>query len=218
MCSIEDTGIGINAEDQSKIFQDFTQSEGGFQRRYGGLGIGLSICHKLVSALAGGMSLTSKTGQGSIFIVGVPVKIASAPTVKQVHPLASAQLPILIVEDNAVNQRVMAKLLEALGYQCIIASNGIEALDILAEQESSLVLMDLQMLEMDGFSCTEAIRQGSAQFKRIPIIAVTANLMDADKEKCLLSGMNDFLEKLVNMAGLKKTLSRYVVAIGNDNA
>ncbi len=209
-CAIEDSGIGIGREDLSKIFDEFTQSEGGFQRRFGGLGIGLSICNNLTEALGGSISQISKVGRGSCFTVSIPLQTGSLPDKEQAQYLASAELPILIVEDNVVNQKMMTKMLKRLGYTSIVANHGQEALEILGEEQSSLILMDLQMPVMDGFTCAEVIRGGVASFRDIPIIAVSANLMDTDKAHCVESGMNDFLEKPVRLDSLRGSLSEYI--------
>lgn len=211
-CIVTDTGIGIDQEKQQTIFEPFTQSEGGLQRPYGGLGIGLSICRKLVEALNGRLRLTSSVGKGSTFTVTIPIEKKTLPVINQTKNLASADLPILIVEDNPVNQRVMKKLLEKIGYTSVIAGHGQEALEILSKEAVSVILMDLQMPVMDGFDCTATIRNRKDHLKDIPIIAVTANLMDADKKRCIDSGMNDFLKKPVRQEQLLSCLSSYIEA------
>lgn len=210
ICSVTDTGIGIEQEKQSSIFESFTQLECGLQRRYGGLGIGLSICKKLTKILGGELNLESIAGQGSIFSVIIPIEPGIKPVVEENKNLASANLPILVVEDNVVNQKVMMKLLEKIGYKSVIANHGEEALEILKKESVSLILMDLQMPVMDGLTCTAEIRKQKDRQKNIPIIAVTANLMDADKELCIKSGMNDFLKKPIKPESLRKSLLCYL--------
>jgi len=210
ICVVKDTGIGIAQEKQARIFDSFTQSEGGFQRRYGGLGIGLSICKKLTEAIGGELRLESVLGQGSTFTVSFPIEPGVEPVIEQNTNLSSADLPILIVEDDKINQKVMVKLLEKMGYQSLIANHGKEALEMLEKEAISLILMDLQMPVMDGFSCTAEIRRREDQLKNIPIIAVTANLMDADKNRCIEYGMNAFLKKPVTMDTLRSNLSCYI--------
>ncbi|MBU1172351.1 MAG: response regulator [Proteobacteria bacterium] len=210
ICVVKDTGIGIAREKQVHIFDSFTQSEGGFQRRYGGLGIGLSICKKLTEALGGELRHESVLGQGSTFTVILPIETGVEPLIEKNTHRASGDLPILVVEDNIANQKVMMKLLEKIGYKSLIANHGQEALDVLEKEAVSLILMDLQMPVMDGFTCTAKIRERDDQLKNIPIIAVTANLMDADKTRCTECGMNDFLKKPIKLDLLRKSLSCYV--------
>lgn len=210
---VKDTGIGVAKEKQRTIFESFTQSEGGFRRRYSGLGIGLSICKKLTQALGGEIGLESIVGQGSTFTVTFPIEPGAKPVIKEKTNLASADLPILVVEDNLVNQKLMEKLLEKIGYTSLIANNGKEALEILEKEAVSLILMDLQMPVMDGFTCTAKIREREDLLKTIPIIAVTANLMDTDKKRCIEYGMNDFLKKPIKLDKLNNSLSCYIKGI-----
>jgi len=209
-CVVKDSGIGISADARENIFDSFTQMESGFRRRYGGLGIGLSICKQLTEALGGQLNLESIEGKGSSFIVELPIRPGVASKIEKRSELLSADLPILVVEDNLVNQKVIQKLLEKLGYFSVVTSNGKEALEQLERESFSVILMDLQMPVMDGFTCTEDIRRRTDAIQTIPIIAVTANLMDADKERCIQSGMNDFLKKPVKLALLKASMEHYV--------
>ncbi len=210
ICRVEDSGVGIDKDKQHYIFDAFIQSEGGFQRDFGGLGIGLAICRSLTEAVGGELTLESTVGQGSTFGLEIPVAAGKKPEEGVAKALASATLPILIVEDNLVNQKIMIKILEKLGYRSLIANNGKEALETLQENVVSVILMDLQMPVMDGFKCTEKIRLCQDNIKNIPVIAVTANLMDADKSRCIESGMNEFLEKPVKLEILRSCLSQYI--------
>ena len=174
------------------------------------MGIGLSICKKLTEALGGEIKFESVVGQGSTFSVAIPIEPGTEPVLgKNLNP-ASAELPILIVEDNIVNQKVMVKLLEKFGYKSLVASHGKEAIEVLEKEAVSLILMDLQMPVMDGFTCTARIRDRVDQLKNIPIIAVTANIMDADKDRCIKCGMNDFIKKPINPDLLRNSLLCYV--------
>lgn len=207
-CIIEDSGVGIDREKQAHIFDAFTQSDAGFQRGFGGLGIGLAICQSLTKAVGGELSLESVVGKGCSFKVDIPVVIGEKPEYVEPRARALSELPILIVEDNLVNQKIMVKMLEKLGYCSLIANNGIEGLEVIQQKEVSVILMDLQMPLMDGFCCAQEIRKNKSL--DIPIIAVTANLMDADKARCIDSGMNDFLEKPVKLNVLRSSLLQYV--------
>ena len=208
ICVIEDSGVGIEKEKQCHIFDAFTQSDAGFQRGFGGLGIGLAICRSLTNAVDGELSLESFVGQGCSFKVEIPVVIGERSEHVEPGMLASSELPILIVEDNLVNQKIMVKMLEKLGYCSLVANNGLEGLEVLKTRKVSVILMDLQMPLMDGFSCAQEIRK--SEDIDIPIVAVTANLMDADKARCIDSGMNDFLEKPVKLNVLRLSLLQYV--------
>jgi len=216
ICVVKDTGIGIAPVKQQTIFESFTQSESGFQRHYGGLGIGLSICKKLVGTLGGEIRLKSTVGHGSTFTVIIPIEPGVEPVTEENTNPASADLPVLIVEDNLVNQIVMENVLEKMGYKSLIANNGKEALEILEKKPVSLMLMDLQMPVMDGFTCTEKIRRREDYLKNIPIIAVTATLMDTDKERCIECGMNDFIKKPINLEKMRNCLSSYINETGKD--
>jgi len=207
---VKDTGIGISDKNQDNIFESFAQKDSGFQRRFGGLGIGLSICKQLIEKLYGRIELSSELGVGSLFTVSLPVSLGVIQTIDKQRVLASADLPILVVEDNVINQKVIVKLLEKIGYSAIIANHGQEALELLEKEQFSLILMDIQMPVMDGFICTKRIRNRDDELKDISIIAVTANVMDADKNRCIESGMNDFLKKPIGLDSLGECLSNFV--------
>jgi signal transduction histidine kinase/CheY-like chemotaxis protein len=208
--TVHDTGIGIDAEEQETIYEAFQQSDGGFQRRYSGLGIGLCIAYQLVETMHGTIDLYSEPGKGSCYTITLPLTVVKAPERELGKPLVSADAPILVVEDNQVNQEVLIKMLENLGYHSLIANHGEEALKLLDAEDISLILMDLQMPIMDGFTCTEKIRNSTAEHKKIPIIAVTANLMKADKKRCVEAGMNDYLAKPVSMGELQRSLANFI--------
>jgi signal transduction histidine kinase/CheY-like chemotaxis protein len=209
--SIQDTGIGINENESDSLFSPFQQKEGGFQRRFGGLGIGLTISQKLINAMGGSLSLESKEGIGSTFKVSVPVKHGfDASSIDRGNRIwDTSSFPILVVEDNIVNQKIMVKMLEKMGYQCFVANHGQEALVTLDSESISLVLLDLQMPVMDGFACTRRIREYKDHRAEVPIVAITANQMGVDKELCFKSGMNEYSQKPVAFETLRNTVSRY---------
>jgi len=209
-CAVSDTGLGIAKEKQEAVFEPFLQVDGGFRRRNEGMGIGLSVCRMLTKALKGSLILESTFGSGSAFTLSLPVDLGDAPTQASSHTLASPDLPVLVVEDNLVNQKIILKMLKKLGYNTLVANQGEEALEVLENNPVALILMDLQMPIMDGFSCTNAIRVRSDSLKDIPIIAVTANIMDADKKRCVECGMNEFMAKPISLVGLRDCLSLYV--------
>jgi len=208
--SIKDTGIGIEQKDQKKIFAPFTQSEGGFQRAHSGLGVGLTICRSLVNLMGGELSFHSEEGQGTQFTVTLPYNNCKIEEKAPDSNKQSNDSPLLIVEDNIVNQTILVNMLKKLGLKSNTAENGEEALKKLGEKSYSVVLMDLQMPIMDGFTCSKEIRKSSSTIKDIPIIAVTANTTDSDRQDCQESGMNDFMSKPVTQDALRSKLSKYV--------
>lgn len=211
-CRIEDTGIGIALERIGDLLNPFQQSDTGLQREYGGLGIGLSLAKSLTDLLNGSMTLASEVGVGTKIILKFPLQTEKPEplnTCKQVESEGDQyDYPILIVEDNIVNQMVLKKMIGALGYKTLVAENGQVALSILQEQTVSLVMMDLQMPVMDGLTCAKSIR--ALGFSKLPVIALTANIMANDKKSCIAVGMNDYLTKPVKLETLRPVLERYV--------
>ncbi|MDP3119430.1 MAG: CHASE domain-containing protein [Sulfuricurvum sp.] len=223
-----DTGIGIAAEKIPTLFEAFTQADGSTTRKYGGTGLGLSIVKKLCELMNGCVSATSTSGEGSTFSITLSVLLGSAqplahPTKKVLQAIQEedrnwpANTRILLVEDNATNQLVANGMLEALGLHADVAANGLEAVEaIRIAQETlpySIVLMDCQMPEMDGYDATRAVRQGKAgeENKHIPIVAMTANAMQGDREKCIASGMDDYIAKPINLSTLKSALIKWIL-------
>lgn len=216
-----DTGIGIADEAQTQIFSAFSQADSFTTRKYGGTGLGLAICRQLVSLMGGAIGVDSKPNRGSRFWFEIPMEPARAPQKclaesgsPAVAPrLAAAPLqgpPILVVEDNAVNREVAAGMLENLGYRAESAVNGLLALESVAETPFAAILMDCQMPIMDGLTATQEIRRREARTgARIPIIALTANAMEANRERCLAAGMDDFLSKPFSQAQLETMLQRW---------
>jgi CheY-like chemotaxis protein len=212
---IRDTGIGMTAEVCEKIFDPFTQADSSTSRSYGGTGLGLAITRKLVELMGGSISLSSQPGLGSSFTLEVPFGTAQQTETPAVAlPSAAeqclAQFSILLAEDVPINQELATIVLEQLGHTVTLAANGIEAVEQFRSGSFDLVLMDMQMPLMDGLQATRAIReheQGSG--RRIPIIAMTANASENDRQNCLASGMDDFIVKPVRAEVLRKTLARF---------
>lgn len=203
--SVRDTGIGIAPEHQNCIFDGFTQAEPSTTRRFGGTGLGLALSNRLVAMMGGTLNLKSQVGQGSVFSFELELPVAKNPpadTLSQANtePVPQAQrlrgLRILLVEDNKVNQMVAAELLRLEGGQVTVADNGKIGVDKVVDTLPGfdLVLMDIQMPVMDGFSATRAIRELMG-FENLPIIAMTANAMARDREACLAGGMNEHVGK-----------------------
>ncbi len=215
---VKDTGIGIPHAVQSKLFKAFTQADGSTTRKYGGTGLGLAIVSQLVDLMHGELGVDSKEGEGSCFWFVIPFEISHL-TVKKTEkmikdsPLEALKGKLLLVEDNPVNQMVASKMLEKIGLIPTLASNGKEALKKLATQSFDLVLMDCQMPEMDGFEATRQLRSKNVQSLKqtaMPIIAMTANVMEGDKQRCLDAGMDDYLGKPVKMDELESLVRRWL--------
>jgi predicted ATPase/signal transduction histidine kinase/DNA-binding NarL/FixJ family response regulator/HPt (histidine-containing phosphotransfer) domain-containing protein len=229
--SVQDTGIGMNEATIRQLFRPFTQSDGSITRRYGGTGLGLSISKRLVELMDGCIGVDSKEGLGSVFWFCVPLKLAGESEVCVMPDMAYSQrktgdmsqneVTVLLVEDNAVNQKLTLMQLQKLGYGGLAVANGIQALEALEKRPYSLVLMDCQMPEMDGFEATRIIREREAQ-KGIhtPIIAMTAQAMSQDREVCLQAGMDAYLSKPVTMERLSKILEKWlpVSTVDSDDA
>lgn len=235
---ISDSGIGIPDEQLLRISDAFQQGQSAYNRQYGGLGIGMAICRELVSAMNGEWRVVSEPAKGTCIRLVIPVVVAEAPlqvAVESALPVtseaaadaqadarppadtpslpAALQAPaILVVEDNAVNQMVMKKILESLGWTYCIANNGVEALERAAEKPFALILMDCQMPVMDGFEATRELRAGDSPNRCTPIVAVTANATDQDRETCIACGMNDYLKKPVKPYDIRAIITQYVPA------
>jgi CheY-like chemotaxis protein len=225
-CTVLDSGIGIPKDKQAAIFDAFSQADTSTTRKYGGTGLGLTICARLVSMMGGKMWVESEVARGSQFHFTVRVGIAEAKKTAVKAPataaevltrfsLGSAQQPstslhVLVAEDNAVNQRLVVRLLEKRGHRIEIAGNGREALAALEKTSFDLVLMDVQMPEMDGLEATTAIRERErSRGCHQPIIALTAHAMKGDREKCLVAGMDGYLTKPIRPEELDEILKSY---------
>jgi len=211
---VEDTGVGIKAGIKDKLFKEFTQADGSTTRKYGGTGLGLAIVKQLVEMMHGLFGVDSVHGEGSTFWFRLPLEIGDEDSLKQAHqkePEIQKELSghVLLVEDNPINQMVAQKLLEKIGIQSTLAADGQEALDRLEQESFDAVLMDCQMPVMDGFEAARRIREREA-LNRLPVIAMTANVMEGDREKCISAGMNDYIGKPVVEADLKKILARWL--------
>jgi signal transduction histidine kinase/CheY-like chemotaxis protein len=219
---VTDTGIGIPLEAQSSLFQSFTQADRSTTRKYGGTGLGLAISKRLVEMMGGAIGFDSAPNQGSSFWFTVNLAIGDCTAAPSLGALSeSVSRPprrpgsrgtVLVVEDNLINQKVAVHLLSHLHYEAEIAVNGLEALEKVQSRPYDVVLMDCQMPLMDGYEATKAIRKLETNATRIPIIAVTANALPGEREKCLAAGMDDYLAKPVSKETLQATIERWFSA------
>ncbi|MFN7018270.1 MAG: ATP-binding protein [Fimbriimonadales bacterium] len=210
---VQDTGIGIPEEKQENLFEAFTQADSSTTRKYGGTGLGLTICKKLAEMMGGRIGVESEVGVGSLFYVDLPLPAVQPPrtqgdsTPSESLPEAFPEKRILLVEDNEVNRKVATRLLGKLQVEVDIAVNGLEAVQKATENYYDLILMDCQMPEMDGYEATRVLRARGVQ---TPIIALTANALEGDREKCLACGMNDYLSKPIQADKLRATLAHWL--------
>ena len=211
--TISDTGIGITSADQARLFDVFTQAEEDASARRGGSGLGLAICRRLVELMGGAITLASTLGQGSTFTVTLPLAVSFLPVPASSLPEAVPASPsrILVVDDNAVNRRLIELMLNKLGCSSTLATNGEDALLIAAGGNFDLILMDWQMPGMDGVTAARILTERWVEHERIPIVAITANAMQGDREACLAAGMSDYLTKPIDLAKLAEAIQRWAL-------
>ncbi len=195
---VEDTGIGIPADKLERVFELYTQSDKTTSRMYGGTGLGLAIVKQLAELQQGTVTVKSEVGKGSVFTVHIPYKVKAQSVKKEVAAQEVKNgmlqgLRILIAEDNLINQKVVVYTLKNQGAEVSIAGNGKEAIAALGADHHHLILMDLQMPEMDGYQATKYIR--NEMNNSIPIIAMTADAMKGESDKCIDAGMQDYISK-----------------------
>jgi CheY-like chemotaxis protein len=215
---VKDTGVGLTDEQKRYVFERFRKAEETKTKLYGGAGLGLSICKKLVELMGGETRVESEPGRGSEFYFTIPMKIAEAS-----ETIAEEKLPdteqkslsdrkILVAEDNPFNFKLIEAFLVGTGTEIIWAKDGMEAVEFFKSGKyADLVLMDLRMPVMDGITATREIRKIN---KKIPVLAVSAYTMDEVKEKAIEAGCNDFLPKPVNSTGLMEMMKRYIYEAG----
>ncbi len=221
--AVRDTGIGIPPERQQTIFAAFAQADGSTTRRYGGTGLGLTISTTLVELMGGRIWVESEPGRGSTFHFTSrferrePLLVAPPPAVAP--DVRGRPLRFLLAEDNAVNQKLVVRLLEKRGHGVTVVGNGREAVAAVRGGGFDVVLMDVQMPEMDGYEATAAIRalerDGSGH---LPIIAMTAHAMKGDAERCLAAGMDAYVSKPINSTVLWAAVTRLTAPAATESS
>jgi signal transduction histidine kinase/CheY-like chemotaxis protein len=227
--TVSDTGVGISSEQMTHIFKPFVQADSSTTRQYGGSGLGLSIITRLAQLLGGEVSVESQPGQGARFRVSVHVTVLpddervagklpldNSVVIPSVAPLKGR---VLVVEDNAVNRIIIDALLKKIGLAVVLVNDGQQAVDLIKQGERpDLILMDLQMPVMDGYTATRHIREWEAeqQRTRLPVIALTADAFDEDRQQCTAVGMDDFLTKPVSLDALRLALGRWLTEAASN--
>ena len=215
--SVKDTGVGMTAGQLARLFQPFTQADTSTTRKYGGTGLGLVISKHLVEMMRGTLEVRSEAGSGSEFFFTIPLERACEPVEESTAAdddrlygsLAGKR--VLLAEDNEINQEIAVALLNSLDITALVAGNGREALDILRQTPVDGILMDIQMPVMDGLTAARAVRESEDERVRgLPIIAMTAHAMQEDREKSLAAGMNDHINKPIDVQELKEKLVRWL--------
>ncbi len=224
--AVTDTGIGISAEEQQRLFQPFSQADSSITRRFGGTGLGLAISRDLLALMGGDIAIESTPGQGSTFSFELLLDMGVQEPARTVRRRGASEegglktelhaqagllhgARILVAEDNSINQQIVKEFLKLSGMNAVIANNGQDAIALLLSQPFDAVLMDVSMPVMDGLEATRQLRRQPV-FEHLPIIALTAGVTEEERENCLASGMNDFIAKPINPEQLINTLLRWV--------
>lgn len=221
---VKDSGIGIDPALSEKIFRPYQQgSNQSKNNELSGVGLGLSICKRLVELMHGSIGVTSSLGHGAKFFFKIPIEIASKTVEKNQFEITTDESKtknpklILVAEDNPINQKVVQQMLQLCGHNTVLASNGTEAIKELQMNPVDLVLMDCHMPLMDGFTATTTIRQLNSLKKNVPIIALTADVLPETRKKCFEVGMNAFLSKPINIHSLFSAIEDYNFCTSETN-
>ncbi len=215
---VADTGIGIKPENLPALFQRFAQGDSSTTRRFGGSGLGLAISKQLVALMGGDIEVRSEFGQGSTFCFTIEL-----PPGREARPEPGAPVPqhrgsyrLLLAEDNELNRQLIKAMLEQAGHKVVVVNDGAEAVRIAIRNEFDAILMDVHMPEMDGYAATRAIRNATRHIPLLPIVALTANALPDEAERCLGAGMNAHVPKPVNWPALFMTIDRLVLECRKD--
>jgi CheY-like chemotaxis protein/nitrogen-specific signal transduction histidine kinase len=211
--AVADTGIGIRPENLAVLFQRFAQADSSTTRRFGGSGLGLAISRQLVAMMGGDVEVSSELGQGSTFsfTIELPPGQDAQPELMPPLPQRVACYRLLVAEDNELNRQIIKAMLEHAGHQVVVVNDGAEAVRVAIRSEFDAILMDVHMPEMDGYAATRAIRNATRQTPLLPIIALTANALSDEAERCLAAGMNVHVPKPVNWPALFTIIDRLVL-------
>lgn len=213
---VSDTGIGIAPAQIDHIFMAFRQGDSSISDSYGGTGLGLTICHHLARAMGADIRVASSIAKGSTFQLQIPMKQGDDESRKEVitqtDTLEFTGKQVLLVDDNPVNQHVAEKMLEKLGIGCMVASNGEQAIEAVKANSFDCVLMDVHMPVMGGIEATRRIRH-LVSGNNVPVLALTASVMEEDQEGCLAAGMNGFVSKPMRLAELRQSLAEHICQV-----
>jgi CheY-like chemotaxis protein len=210
---VKDTGIGISKYNLNNLFETYNQIDPNIHKKYGGTGLGLVIAKSLCKLMDGNIWAESELGMGSTFYITVLmdypiesdlIKLNSSDNLIKIN---KSNVKILVAEDNNVNQIVIKKMLQKIGYSCSVANNGLQAVNIMKENRHDIILMDIHMPIMDGFEATKIIRE--LGMTHVKIIALTANAMKEDRDRCLNNMMDDYLSKPIDINTLKQCIDKY---------
>jgi signal transduction histidine kinase/CheY-like chemotaxis protein len=218
-CMVRDTGIGMTNEQQEKLFKPFTQADSSMVRKFGGTGLGLSISKALIELMGGAITVSSEPGKGSVFAFFIEIETLERAdeaeegrTDPEVENRRYDGYTFLLAEDNAINQEIAVAVLAELGIAVDIANNGQEAVEAFLAKDYSLIFMDIRMPVMDGYEAVHRIRAASKHDAlTVPVIAMTANAMQEDREACLAAGMNGHISKPIDIQEIKEILYRELV-------
>jgi signal transduction histidine kinase/ActR/RegA family two-component response regulator len=222
--AVKDTGVGLSEDEQEKLFQPFTHVDGTSARRYGGTGLGLFISKRIVELMHGTIGVESKKGEGSTFwfdlALSRPGDGVSPRSVEKIIVTPQLTGKALIVEDNPTLQALAIRQLASLGLQATAVSTGTEAIELVSRERFDLILMDCYLPELDGFEATKNIRKIEElnNEKRVPIVAMTASAIEGDQDRCLASGMDDYLSKPVSMDQLREKVKRWLASAAANEA
>ena len=214
ICSVQDSGIGISADHLESMFDAFQQADSSISRRYGGTGLGLPIARTLAERMGGTLKAQSSEGSGSIFTLEIPLTVVceappeTADALAQGHDHGEGR-SVLLVEDNEVNCTVIRALLQNLGFEVSVATDGAQAVSMAGSASYDAIFMDCRLPLMDGYEATRLIRKLPG-LDQVPIIALTANALQGDRDACLQAGMTDYLAKPFKRADLQQVLQRWL--------